>query len=76
MVIYAEVLKVKDKSPCDSITGPYLVLTPAQRYDVLSSSDADGIKRTSDWAKSLLNRMGYVKRKACCEAKVNVAQYK
>ena len=42
--------------------------------DLLSSSGAGGIKLTSDWAKSLLNRMGYVKRKACSKAKVDVPQ--
>ena len=44
----------------------------------LLSSDGDsGIKvqLTSDWAKSLLNRMGYVKRKACSKTKVDVAQF-
>ena len=39
----------------------------------LSSGGDCGIKLTSDWAKSLLNRMGYVKRKACSKAKVDVA---
>ena len=34
------------------------------------------VKLTSDWAKSLLNRMGYVKRKTCSKAKVDVAQFK
>ena len=43
--------------------------------DLLSSSGTGGIKLTSDWAKSLLNRMGYVKRKACSKAKVDVAQF-
>ena len=43
--------------------------------DLLSSSGAGGIKLTSNWAKSLLNRMGYVKRKACSKAKVDVAQF-
>ena len=41
----------------------------------LSSSGDCGIKLTSDRAKSLLNRMGYVKRKACSKAKVDVAQF-
>ena len=43
--------------------------------DLLLSSGAGGIKLTSDWAKSLLNRMGYIKRKACSKAKVDVAQF-
>ena len=42
--------------------------------DFLSSSGTGGIKLTSDWAKSLLNRMGYVKIKACSKAQVDVAQ--
>ena len=186
-LVNAEVLKLKDKSTCDSRTGPYLMLTPAQRYevgkrvaergvtasiryfakkypklplketsvrrfknlyigkvklqgasseassnhkvqelprmregrplllpdeldyqvqeyvkelrkrglpintavvvasaqgivmnknpDLLSSNGAGGIKLASDWAKSLLNMMGYVKRKACSKAKVDVAQF-
>ena len=43
--------------------------------DLLSSSGTGGIKLTSDWAKSLLNRMGYVKRKACSKANVDIAQF-
>jgi len=34
-----------------------------------------GIKSTEDWAKSLLNRMGYVKRRACSKAKVDVKHF-
>ena len=34
-----------------------------------------GIKLTEDWAKSLLNRMGYVKRRACRKAKVDVEHF-
>ena len=30
---------------------------------------------TTDWAKSLLGRMGYVMRKACSKSKVDVAQF-
>ena len=42
---------------------------------LLSSSGAGGIKLISNWAKSLLNRMGYVNRKVCSKAKVDVAQF-
>ena len=44
----------------------------------LMSKNGDGgikVKLTDDWAKSLLKRMGYVKRKACSKAKVNVERY-
>ena len=34
-----------------------------------------GIKLTEEWAKSLLDRMGYVKRKACSKAKINVEHF-
>jgi len=30
---------------------------------------------TTDWAKCLLGRMGYVMRKACSKSKVDVAQF-
>ena len=30
---------------------------------------------TTDWAKSFLDRMGYVMRKACSKSKVDVAQF-
>ena len=38
-------------------------------------SNGGGIKLTDEWAKSLLSRMGYVKRKACSKAKVDVEQF-
>jgi len=33
------------------------------------------IKLTEEWTKSLLGRMGYVKRKACCKAKIDVEHF-
>ena len=44
----------------------------------LVSKNGEGgvkVKLTDDWAKSLLKRMGYVKRKACSKAKVDVERY-
>ena len=44
----------------------------------LTAKNGDGgikVKLTDDWAKSLFKRMGYVKRKACSKAKVNVERY-
>ena len=38
-------------------------------------SNGGGIKLSDEWAKSLLNRMGYVKRKACSKAKVDVEHF-
>ena len=44
----------------------------ATAQDIIMNKDANllysnggGIKLSDEWAKSLLNRMGYVKRKAC-----------
>ena len=34
------------------------------------------IELSKDWAKYLLKRMGFVKRKACSKAKVDVEQFK
>ena len=34
------------------------------------------IKLTDDWAKNMLNRVGFVKRKACSKAKVNPEKLK
>ena len=34
-----------------------------------------GIKLTEEWAKSLLKRMGYVKRRACSKAKIDVEHF-
>ena len=34
-----------------------------------------GVKLTEEWAKSLLNRMGYVKRRACSKAKIDVDHF-
>ena len=34
-----------------------------------------GIKLTKEWAKSLLDIMGYVKRKACSKAKIDVEHF-
>ena len=34
-----------------------------------------GITLTNEWAKNLLKRMGFVKRKACSKAKVNPEQF-
>ena len=34
-----------------------------------------GINFTADWAKSLVTHMGFVKRKACSKAKVDVSQF-
>jgi len=45
----------------------------------LVSKNGEGgikIKLTDDWAKSLLKRMGYVKRKACSKAKVDIERFK
>ena len=39
----AEVLKLKDKSTRDSRTGPYLMLTPAQRYEVGKRAAEHGV---------------------------------
>ena len=41
----------------------------------LAPKDGIEVKLTDDWAKSLLKRMGYVKRKACSKAKVDVERY-
>ena len=41
----------------------------------LLSCNGGGINLTTDWAKSLLSRMGFVKRKACSKAKVDVSQF-
>ena len=44
----------------------------------LVSKNGEGgikVKLMDDWAKSLLKRMGYVKRKACSKAKVDVERY-
>lgn len=35
-----------------------------------------GINLTKDWAKYLMKRMGYVKRKACSKAKIDVERFK
>jgi len=42
--------------------------------NLLSCNDG-GINLTTDWAKSLMTRMGFVKRKACSKAKVDVSQF-
>jgi len=34
-----------------------------------------GINLTNEWAKNLLRQMGFVKKKACSEAKVNPVQF-
>ena len=39
------------------------------------SDNGGGIKLTDEWAKNLLKRMGFVKRKACSKAKVNPEQF-
>jgi len=39
------------------------------------SCNGGGINLTTDWAKSLMTRMGFVKRKACSKAKVDVSQF-
>ena len=39
----AEVLKLKDKSPHDSRTGSYLMLTPVQRYEVGKRAAEHGV---------------------------------
>ena len=39
-------------------------------------SNGGGIKWSDEWAKSLLNRMGYVERKACSKVKVDVEHFK
>ena len=41
----------------------------------LLSCNGGCISLTIDWAKSLMTRMGFVKRKACSKAKVNVCQF-
>ena len=41
----------------------------------LLSCNGGGINLTTDWAKSLMTRMGFVKRKACSKAKVDVSQF-
>ena len=38
-------------------------------------SNGGEIKLSDEWGKSLLNRMGYVKRKACSKAKVDVEHF-
>ena len=38
-------------------------------------SNGGGINLTKDWAKYLLKRMGFVKRKACSKFKVKVTSY-
>ena len=38
-------------------------------------SNGGGIDLTKDWAKYLLKRMGFVKRKACSKSKVNVEKF-
>ena len=35
-----------------------------------------GINLTKDWAKYLMKRMGFVKRKACSKAKIDVEHFK
>lgn len=40
-----------------------------------SSTGRISFKLTHDWAKSLLNRMGYAKRKGFSKAKVEVVQF-
>ena len=39
----AEVLKLKDKAPRDNRTGPYLMLTPAQWYEVGKRAAEHGV---------------------------------
>ena len=41
----------------------------------LLSCNGGGINLTTDWAKSLLSHMGFVKRKANSKAKVDVSQF-
>ena len=41
----------------------------------LLSCNGGGINLTTDWAKSLMTRMGFVKREACSKAKVDVSQF-
>ena len=57
-----------------------IVIATAQGYIMnkdanLLSCNGGGINLTTDWAKSLLTCMGFVKRKACSKAKVNVSQF-
>ena len=42
-LVNVEVLRLKDKSPHDSRTGPYLMLTPAQRYEVGKRAAEHGV---------------------------------
>ena len=41
----------------------------------LLSCNGGGINLTTDWAKSLMTCMGFVKREACSKAKVDVSQF-
>jgi len=45
------------------------------KYAESDSMESSMLNLTTDWAKSLLSRMGYVMRKACNKLKVDVAQF-
>ena len=42
-LVNTEVLKLKNKAPCDSRTGPYLMLIPAQRHKVGKRAAEHGV---------------------------------
>ena len=45
------------------------------KYAGSDGAEGSMFSLTTDWAKSLLGRMGYVMRKACSKSKVDVAQF-
>ena len=71
---------IKELRKCGASVSTAVVVATAR--GIIMNKDANllysnggGIKLTDDWAKSLLSRMGYVKRKACSKAKVNVEHF-
>ena len=64
---------------CGTAVSSSVVIAAAE--GIVMNKDANilcengGIKLTEEWAKSLLSRMGYVKRKACSKAKIDVDHF-
>ena len=71
---------VKDLRKCGLPINTSLVVAAGEGIVVSKYAGSDDVEGsmfnlTTDWAKPLLGRMGYVMRKACSKSKVDVAQF-
>jgi len=70
---------IKELRNCGTAVNSSVVIAAAE--GIVLNKDADilrengGIKLTEEWAKSLLNKMCYVKRRACSQAKVDMEHF-